>query len=69
MTVSVAVNNKTYDGTTAATGSMNVNGVIARRRRLGGGGLLQLRRRQRGDCGKTVTIAGVALDGLQRGQL
>ncbi len=62
MTVSVAVNNKTYDGTTAATGSMNVNGVIAGDDASVAAGSYSFADANAG-TGKTVTIAGVALTG------
>jgi len=61
ITATVAVNNKTYDGTAAATGTVSLTGVVAGDT-VTGGGTYSFADANAG-VGKTVAVAGVALSG------
>ncbi|GAB2517888.1 YDG domain-containing protein [Lysobacter humi (ex Lee et al. 2017)] len=61
----VAVDTKTYDGTTAATGTITLAGVVAGDT-IGAGGTFTFADRNAG-AGKTVSVGGIALTGADAG--
>lgn len=62
LTANVSVNNKTYDGTTQATGSISLNGVVAGDAVQASGGSFQFADKAAG-TGKRVSVSGVSLSG------
>jgi filamentous hemagglutinin family protein len=65
ITATLAANGKVYDGTTAATGTLSLGGVIAGDD-VGVSGALAFADRNAGK-GKTVTASGIALNGADAG--
>lgn len=66
LTGTITVNNKTYDGTTAATGSLSIAGVIAGDQVGTTGSTFAFTDKNAG-TGKTVTLAGTTLTGADAG--
>lgn len=62
LVANVSVNNKTYDGTTQATGSISLNGVVAGDAVQASGGSFQFADKAAG-TGKRVSVSGVSLSG------
>jgi hypothetical protein len=65
ITAALVANGKTYDGTTAATGTLSLNGVVAGDQ-VGVGGNLAFADKNAG-AGKTVTASGITLSGADAG--
>ena len=65
ITATLAANGKTYDGTTAATGTLSLSGVLAGDQ-VGVAGNLAFGNKNAG-AGKTVTASGIALSGSDAG--
>jgi hypothetical protein len=66
LTATITVNNKTYDGTTAATGSLNISGVIAGDQVGTTGSTFAFVDKNAG-TGKIVTLTGTTLTGADAG--
>ncbi|ATQ43864.1 YDG domain-containing protein [Caulobacter mirabilis] len=66
VTVSVVVNNKTYDGATNGSGSVTLTGILAGEQVTATGGTYTFADRNAG-TGKTVAIAGITLTGSGSG--
>ncbi|MGY3265769.1 hypothetical protein ACVWZN_001842 [Lysobacter sp. HA35] len=66
ITGTVTVNTKTYDGTTAATGTFGLTGAIAGDDVAAAGGTLAFADKNAGS-GKTVSVSGVTLSGADAG--
>ncbi|MGN6820978.1 MAG: YDG domain-containing protein [Sphingomonas sp.] len=66
LTTSVVANNKTYDGTTAGSGTVTLNGVVAGDA-VGTSGTIFTFSDKNAGTGKTVTIAGTSLTGADAG--
>jgi len=62
----ITVNGKTYDGTTAATGSVSLSGVVAGETVGTTGSVFTFADKNAG-TGKTVTVSGTALNGADAG--
>jgi len=65
ITATLVANGKTYDGTTAATGALSLNGVVAGDA-VGASGILTFGDKNAGR-GKTVTANGITLSGADAG--
>jgi filamentous hemagglutinin family protein len=66
ITASIVANNKTYDGTTAATGTVALNGVVSGDAVTASGTTFTFADKNAG-TGKTVAIAGTAVGGADAG--
>ncbi|ABC65104.1 YDG domain-containing protein [Erythrobacter litoralis] len=66
ITASVSANSKTYDGTTAGTGSVTLNGVVAGDA-VGTSGTTFTFADKNAGTGKTVSVSGTALTGADAG--
>ena len=66
ITATLSANDRTYDGTTAATGTLSLNGVVAGDTVAAGAGSLSFDNRNAG-IGRTVTANGITLSGADAG--